>query len=158
MEINTLGSAIIQAINLHLVSASNQEKLEAIDDVVEYLTTTHGIVLEDEYYPAGISATAPPSPLRVYIAGKVSGEPIHLTTAKFGAAQVLIKEAGYLPINPLQVVNNWHCPWPQAMRLCISALLNCDYIFLLPDWQYSKGATLEWQIASKLGIPQLKLP
>lgn len=89
-------------------------------------------------------------PKKVYIAGKVTGTPITECTLKFGNAQkVLEKSYSYDVVNPLTVVNDWHCPWPVAMKKCIMALLTCDVICMLPDWQDSIGARTEHLVASR---------
>ncbi len=92
---------------------------------------------------------------KVYIAGKVTGLPIHEVTIKFGAAQKAIEAAGAVPVNPLEVVNDWQCDWKTAMRKCVAALMECDYIYLLPDWQASRGALIEQRIAVDVGIKLL---
>lgn len=96
-------------------------------------------------------------PQRVYIAGKITGEPIHTATMKFGEAQMKLQEKGYNVVNPLAVVNDWRTPWKQAMKLCIPALMECDAIYLLPDWQESRGATMEAMIAKTMEMPFIKL-
>ena len=98
-----------------------------------------------------IAPKAPPA-RKVYICGKITGEQIAVVTAKFGAAGVKLLAVGYKPVNPLEVVNDWKKPWPDAMKLCIKALMDCDAIYLLPDWNDSKGATLERYIAVQTGI------
>lgn len=89
---------------------------------------------------------------KIYIAFKVSGEPIHEVTMKFGKAQKEIEELGHEAINPLEVVNDWKMPWRLAMNLCIKMLVDCDAVLLLPDYRQSKGALLEFDIARRLGI------
>lgn len=88
----------------------------------------------------------------IYIAGKVSGERFDLCTMKFGGAQIQLQHKGYEVINPLAVVNDWHCPWSIAMRKCIKELMNADAVYALPDCHLSKGATTELYIAEQLGI------
>ncbi len=89
----------------------------------------------------------------IYIAGKVTGEPIAECTLKFGTAQKQIEAHGYAAVNPLSVVNDWHTTWEQAMRKCIKALADCDAILLLPDYHLSKGAMMEQVIASDFKMP-----
>lgn len=92
--------------------------------------------------------------IKVYIAGKVTGEKIQDCTMKFGAWEKAFESMGMEPVNPLKVVDSWHTPWEIAMRKCIGALVECDAVFLLPDFVESKGAMFEQLIASTLGIPQ----
>lgn len=85
--------------------------------------------------------------IKVYIAGKVTGESIPECTMKFNEAQLLLQELGYIAINPLQVVNDWATPWKPAMQKCIKSLMQCDTVLFLPDWKDSQGAKLEMHIA-----------
>lgn len=89
---------------------------------------------------------------RVYIAGKVTGLPIHEVTMKFGAVQKALEAQGYEVVNPLEVVGDFNCDWRTAMKKCIAALVECNIVIFLPCFTESKGATLEYQIAWGLGI------
>ena len=84
---------------------------------------------------------------KIYIAGKVSGEKLAQCSMKFGTAQKFLEDKGYEVVNPLEVVNDWHMPWDQAMELCIEVLATCDIIYMLSDWKDSKGAQLEHEYA-----------
>lgn len=110
----------------------------------------------------------------IYIAGKVTGEPLATVTAKFGAAQVALEKQGYNVINPLAVTaaafeapsgsptggekgandDHWlHMPWTIAMRLTLAAMMTADAVYMLKDWKYSKGATIEHDLALKIKLP-----
>lgn len=110
----------------------------------------------------------------VYIAGPIAGHPDH--AEKFDAAVTLLTDRGYVPVNPLDVSPDDHVgPCPKYgyhpgesdpamgshdssccfMRTDIEALLGCDYIYLLPDWERSRGATVEAAVARAVGIPRL---
>lgn len=88
---------------------------------------------------------------KIYIAGKVSGLPFIDLTRKFGSVEKTLREQGYNPINPLNIVLGGQ-DWEPAMRRCIAALVECDEIFMLHDWKQSPGARLEHEIASKLKL------
>jgi hypothetical protein len=90
---------------------------------------------------------------KIYIAGKVTGEPIAECTIKFGTAQKQIEALGFEAINPLELVGDFRTPWDAAMRICIKALMDCDAVVLLPDWANSKGAMFEHEIAQTLEMP-----
>lgn len=92
---------------------------------------------------------------KIYIAGKVTGEPIPECTMKFVSAQVALERLGHIAVNPLAVVGDWKCPWDLAMRKCIVALMDCDMVFMLDDYKNSPGAKLELSIAEALHIPVL---
>lgn len=89
---------------------------------------------------------------KIYIAGKVTGEPIAECTMKFGTAQKQIEKMGHEAINPLAVVGSWDTEWQTAMRLCLKAMIDCDAIYLIGDWFNSRGAVIELQLAQELGI------
>lgn len=91
---------------------------------------------------------------KIYIAGKVSGEKIHECTMKFGKVQKQLEALGLEVVNPLEVVNDWHAPWKEAMKLCIKALLDCDDVLFLQDYLSSKGAMMEYTIAKSLDMPR----
>lgn len=93
--------------------------------------------------------------MKIYIAGKISGEKIHECTMKFGKAQKDIERQGHEAVNPLSVVNDWHCPWQKAMKLGIKAMMDCDAVYFLPDFRQSPGAKIEYQIVKDLGIKAL---
>jgi hypothetical protein len=92
----------------------------------------------------------------IYIAGKVTGTPIHATTTKFGEAQKKLEAKGFEVINPLVIVsekgNGWHTDWQTAMRLCLIEMMKADAVYLLPDWKDSRGAKIEKQLADDLEL------
>lgn len=90
--------------------------------------------------------------ITAYIAGKVTGEPRHTCSMKFGTLQKTLMSGGYTTIVPLDIVPP-DSDWPAAMRICIAALMTADVLHLLPDWSDSRGARLERDIALRLGIP-----
>lgn len=87
---------------------------------------------------------------KIYIAGKVSGESMAECTMKFGAVQKQIEAMGFIAVNPLETVGRWDISWEDAMKLCITALMGCDGMVLLPDWNQSSGAIIERQLAEDL--------
>lgn len=90
---------------------------------------------------------------KIYIAGKVTGLDKALVTEKFAIVKKEIEAMGFLVVNPIEVVGDWDTPWKEAMKTCITALIECDGAILLPDWTRSKGARLEVEICDQLGIP-----
>jgi hypothetical protein len=89
----------------------------------------------------------------VYIAGKVTGLPIHEVSMKFGGCQVNLESMGITVINPLKVVNDWRAPWEVAMRKCIAKLMDCDAIYIMPCAADSPGAKIELHIAQSINMP-----
>lgn len=90
--------------------------------------------------------------MKVYVAGKVSGEDRTMCYNKFRNAEKLMESRGFQAVNPIRLVGNWETDWTTAMKICLRALLDCDGIYLLPDWQESAGAVMEYQMAEALGI------
>lgn len=89
---------------------------------------------------------------KIYIAGKITGEPIHEVTMRFGAKEKELREQGHQVINPLALSIGRQIRWEEIMKECITAMFECDEVHLLPCWQGSKGAMLERHIAESLNI------
>ena len=89
--------------------------------------------------------------MKVYIAGAVSKLPIADVFVKFNTAEFRLKQAGHVVVNPLRIVSQkW--TWEKCMKACITELVKCDAICLLPDWGESRGARLEYHIAQELKL------
>jgi hypothetical protein len=91
--------------------------------------------------------------MKIYIAGKVTGEPITECTMKFGSMKKQLEKLGYEVVNPLAVVGTWEVTWQQAMKACIKALLDCDAVLALDDHRQSRGAKIELDIAEEVDMP-----
>ena len=91
---------------------------------------------------------------KIYLSGPISGLPYDEMKAAFSKAENAIRERyGALVdiVNPTKLVNI-KSEWKDAMRVCISALMECNYIHMLPGSEKNEGARLEFTIASKLGF------
>jgi hypothetical protein len=87
---------------------------------------------------------------KLYICGRVIGDANY--QRKFKDAEAELRAAGFRNIaNPARLVPP-ETGWRTAMRMCLKALLDCDGLAVLPDWNESRGAKLEIRIASELGI------
>lgn len=94
-------------------------------------------------------------PFRVYIAGPMTGKENH-NFPEFRRAARALREAGYEVVSPVEI-NGEHEdkpsePWAKCMRRDIAALMTCDGVALLPDWETSRGALLEHYVATTVGI------
>ena len=90
---------------------------------------------------------------KVYISGQVTG--IEEQAAHFfQSAEDYINSKEILEaVNPLKLDHSKHDKkWESYMRVCIAALMECDYILMLENWHDSEGAKLEYQIALHVGI------
>ena len=90
---------------------------------------------------------------KVYISGKISGEPREAVWLKFREAEKTILRRGDTPVSPLDNGLPPDAPWQQHMRADITLLLTCDEVLALPDWRYSPGATIEIRLAENLQNP-----
>ena len=98
--------------------------------------------------------------MRVYISGKITGLQRPIFEAAFYGAEQLLTDKGYNPINPLRITEALgidESDYPKLMGVDIEALLRCDAIYQLPNWQDSKGARAEKAIADIMGIKTLEL-
>ena len=108
---------------------------------------------------------------RCYIAGPIAGVPDF--RERFAAAVPAVEALGYEAVNPCDITPADHdgeCPPGYDpggdasghtssacyMRADLRALLDCDAIYLLPDWSRSRGATVERLVAVACGIPVLE--
>lgn len=87
----------------------------------------------------------------LYIAGPMTGLP-ELNFPAFHAEADRLRAMGFEVVNPAEINPDKHMTWQACMRTDIAALVFCDGIHLLPGWRNSKGATLEHDIALRLGL------
>lgn len=89
---------------------------------------------------------------KIYIAGKVTG--LHRTEVErnFNTLKEYFTGIGYHVISPIDIVVDPDTDWKTAMKICINALLDCDYIYLMNNARLSKGARLEFLIAKEFEI------
>lgn len=87
----------------------------------------------------------------VYISGQITGLDITYAKSKFRAAYLLLESRNYKAINPFDL-NSDDADWETAMLNDIRYLFNCDGIYMLNNWETSKGARIELAIAKELGL------
>ena len=86
---------------------------------------------------------------KVYIAGKISGDPGY--KQKFARASLALRERWpeAVLINPA-VLPDGMTPG-DYMAVCLPMLLQADLVVFLPDWQDSGGARIEHALAEYAG-------
>ena len=84
---------------------------------------------------------------KIYLFGKISDDPNY--REKFALKEKELTEQGHLVFNPAKHPDMF--TWEQFMELDLKALGNCDSIYLLSDWQESRGAKIEYDEAVRLG-------
>ena len=85
--------------------------------------------------------------MKVYIAGKISGDPNY--HEKFKIGQQAIEDMGHTVLNPAELPEGMRPA--DYMRVCISMIDISDVVAFLPDWQDSRGACLEFDYCEYVG-------
>src|SRR4051812_16989079 len=86
-----------------------------------------------------------------YVAGKITGLPRTDVKDKFNMIEHQLSGLGYHVVKPVSVSDDSK-PWDVAVRSDIKKMLECDEVHLLSDWQDSRDAQLERDIAVRLGM------
>jgi hypothetical protein len=100
--------------------------------------------------------------MKIYIAGPMTGID-NFNYPLFNSTARRLYQMGYTPLNPAdsESENTTHefqgQTWNWYLRRAIKKLADADALCLLPNWQNSKGATLEVHIAKTLEIPLFTL-
>ena len=96
---------------------------------------------------------------KCYISGAIEHYDIKERRAKFAeAAKEVESTFGMKGVNPFEN-ELWKsgkgetAHWREHMKADIKALLGCDCIYMLQGWELSKGAKLEFDVATSCGIP-----
>lgn len=95
---------------------------------------------------------------KCYISGKITGLPIGDAIANFNKASQSALFLGYEPINPMNIQPDGDEPkndnekWSWFMKADIKAMMDCDAILMQDNWQDSKGAIVEHDLARSLGF------
>lgn len=88
---------------------------------------------------------------KVYISGPISAN-VEQAAIQFTIAEQRLKLEGHEVINPMKLPHNHDKSWESYMREDIKAMMECDMVYFLKDWLESKGARLEYLLASELNI------
>jgi hypothetical protein len=101
--------------------------------------------------------------MKVYISGPISlggtleAEEIAANLKAFATAERLLRARGHEPVNPVEALDEENpsvdqALWVRYMKRDIPKLVTCDAIYMLPDWELSRGALLERHIADELRL------
>jgi hypothetical protein len=88
---------------------------------------------------------------RIYIAGPMTGLPEYNYPA-FNAEAARLRALGYHVENPAENPGPASKKWELCMRPAIRQMLTCDTVAFLPGWQHSRGANVEIELATHLGL------
>jgi len=104
--------------------------------------------------------------MKIYLAGPMTGHP-EFNFPEFDRVAGILSAAGYEVLNPAQmdrdvgfdptstVVSKEFLR--DALRRDLSAICECDGIAMLPGWEKSGGARVEWALACHLGLKVMYL-
>ena len=88
----------------------------------------------------------------IYISGKITGLSIEEAMENFLKAEKhLIDKCDCYVINPMNKPIEEGKTWGQYMLEDIEKLFECEAIYMLSNWEDSKGAKIEYAIAKNMG-------
>ena len=89
--------------------------------------------------------------MTVYISGPISAY-LPACVPIFATAAELLRSRGYSVINPLELPHNHDKQRQSFMLECITCLVNCDAIYILDNYELSKGTRVDIYIARYLEL------
>ena len=90
--------------------------------------------------------------MRIYLSGKMTGVP-DFNYPAFHAAAARWRANGFTVFNPAESFDgDTTRPKTDYMRLDVAAVAASDAIALLPDWECSKGVSLEIAVGVHCGL------
>lgn len=89
--------------------------------------------------------------MKIYISGKITGLPFREVKDKFQAVQKFLEDLGFEIINPMNNGLTKNDTWEQHMIKDIAELFACEAIYMLDNWTESLGASIEYDIAKRMG-------
>lgn len=87
---------------------------------------------------------------KVYLSGKITGLSYENAFENFARAELKWKNDGYEVVNPMTIEHNHLKSWVDFMRVDLKAMLDCTEIYMLNNWESSKGAVIEHNLAVEL--------
>lgn len=90
--------------------------------------------------------------MRIYISGPITGTDDYME--RFAKAEEALIARGHSVVNPAKVNANLpkDTTWQQYMTVSIAMLKTCEAIYMLKNWDKSKGAQRELDDAFIMGI------
>lgn len=94
--------------------------------------------------------------IRVYIAGPMTGIP-EFNFPAFNAAAAKLRGYGLEVENPAENPAPPCGSWLAYMRMAVAQVATVDLLVMLPGWEQSRGACVEFNLAKGLGLKVLTL-
>jgi hypothetical protein len=89
---------------------------------------------------------------KIYISGQITGRLYKDAKCHFDEGCLKAKLLMLEPINPMAIEHNHDLSWENYMRTDIIAMMGCQSIFMLKNWDASVGATIEYNLAKSLNM------
>lgn len=86
----------------------------------------------------------------IYISGAIKNDPDFFT--KFDRCERALITQGYEVVNPCTLNHPPEATYEDFMREDIRAMIDCDEIGMIPGWEHSAGAKLEFLVATMCGL------
>lgn len=90
--------------------------------------------------------------MKVYISGKITGLEYQEAYKIFEDAEKEVRNMGGVPVNPMKLEHKPNADWYDFMEKDIAELLRCEGIYMLENWGNSKGARIEYSIATQMDL------
>ncbi len=93
--------------------------------------------------------------MKIYISGAITGLELAVAKNNFKAMELIIRQSGHEPINPMEVglPEGGQHTWEEYMLADMPHVFEADAIYMLNNWQQSKGARIERAIFEILEKP-----
>jgi len=85
--------------------------------------------------------------MKIYIAGKITDNPDYME--QFAIAELFLIKKGHFVMNPTILPPGFE--HHEYMKVCFSMIGVCEAVYLLDNWQDSKGAMMEYEYAKSKG-------
>ena len=89
---------------------------------------------------------------KCYIAGKITDLTEQQWTTNFETAKKEVIALGYDPVSPVELKHEHNKTWNEFMREDLIAMLNCTAVYACDNYRESKGASIEVELADRLGF------
>lgn len=89
--------------------------------------------------------------MTIYLSGRMSGLP-DFNYPAFNREAARLRSLGFEVLNPAENPEPPCGTWQGYMRMAVAQLVQCEAVALLPGWQNSRGACIEYWLAWTLGM------
>ena len=122
---------------------TEQEKKEVLQQMKEADKAYEKALAEEKE-----SEQQPKRKAKIYIAGRVTGVKPEVYEKQFAAVKAELEKAGHEVINPLaDIPHEDTTNWGLTIMECLPYVAQCDCIAMLPGWERSDGAQIEYHFA-----------